>query len=282
MDMETLYVSDLDGTLLGENAVLSNRSKEILTQLLNDGLIFTVATARSIVSVQAILKGLPLRLPVIEFNGAFLSDYTSGQHLVINSVSREISDALHACVLEMGHAPFVSTFDGKADRLYFDKILNSGMEWYLEDRKKNHDPRLTKAVNTADALTEQVVCMTVIGRQGPLEELEGTLGRRFGSEIEIHCVPHIYSEGWHWLTVHDRKATKDQGIQSLREYCGLKNSELVVFGDHANDVKMFRAADRGIAVENATEDLKRIGQRIIGPNTDDSVALFLLNEVVRK
>ena len=276
--MNSLYVSDLDGTLLDKDARLSSRSRQVLARLLNLGLPFTVATARSIVSVRAILGDLPLRLPVIEFNGAFLSDYPSGRHLVINALPREVAAALHADILAAGQAPIISTFDGRRDRLYFGPILNPGMQWYLDDRRKNHDPRLTSAPANAQVLTEQVVCITVIGRQDALQDLRVVLERRAGPHIETDCQPALYSEGWHWLTAHDRRASKDQAIRCLQERCGMKDAKLVVFGDHANDLKMFQIADRGLAVANATADLKRVSHQVIGPNTDDSVALFLEQE----
>ncbi|MEH1799195.1 MAG: HAD hydrolase family protein [Nostoc sp.] len=58
--MNILYVSDLDGTLLGDNTILSSFSKKILDELLHQGLQFTVASARSVVSMQVILKDLNL------------------------------------------------------------------------------------------------------------------------------------------------------------------------------------------------------------------------------
>lgn len=78
--MSHLYVSDLDGTLLSNNGTLSNNSRAALQQLLSDGVAFSVASARSVVSIKPILSGIRLSLPVIEFNGAFLSDLDSGRH----------------------------------------------------------------------------------------------------------------------------------------------------------------------------------------------------------
>ena len=66
----SLYVSDLDGTLLDRNARLSDITRYGLTRLLDAGLTFTVATARHVSSVRQILEGLPLQLPVISSNGA--------------------------------------------------------------------------------------------------------------------------------------------------------------------------------------------------------------------
>ena len=62
MKPDVLYVSDLDGTLLQDDATLSPRGRALLTELLDDGVPFTVASARSIGSMGPILQGLDLSL----------------------------------------------------------------------------------------------------------------------------------------------------------------------------------------------------------------------------
>ena len=61
-DDSTLYVSDPDGTLLGNDTSLSQYSKDTLNVMLDQGLLFTVAGARSIASMVCLLAGLRLKL----------------------------------------------------------------------------------------------------------------------------------------------------------------------------------------------------------------------------
>ena len=68
-DKMKLYVSDLDGTLLRNNASISEFSKMNLNLLLSGGMHFTVASARSVVSMKRILGDVNFRLPIVEFNG---------------------------------------------------------------------------------------------------------------------------------------------------------------------------------------------------------------------
>src|SRR5690554_6856541 len=82
----TLYISDLDGTLLNGQAELSPVSRNLLKEMIADGLCFTVASARSVYSISQMLKGLSLNLPVIEFNGAFISDLETGRHDIVNAI----------------------------------------------------------------------------------------------------------------------------------------------------------------------------------------------------
>ena len=54
--MATLYISDLDGTLLNKNAQLTDNTIEIISSLIDRGVLFTIATARSLSSVEILKK----------------------------------------------------------------------------------------------------------------------------------------------------------------------------------------------------------------------------------
>ena len=56
--MKTLYVTDLDGTLLNSNTQISEYSINTINRLVEQGMLFTYATARSLVSASVVTKGL--------------------------------------------------------------------------------------------------------------------------------------------------------------------------------------------------------------------------------
>ncbi|GAA6618262.1 HAD-IIB family hydrolase [Scytonema sp. NUACC26] len=273
--MKTVYVSDLDGTLLGNNAILCSFSKKVLHKLLERGLQFTVASARSVVSMQVMLKGLNFRLPVIEFNGAFISDFDSGKHEIINSICPDVVESIYKVILEFGCVPFVSSFNGTEDCAYYKDVINDGMRWYLNDRLTNKDRRWRAIEDLTHSFRDRIVCLTVIGHAQQLLELQSAIIEKHGASVETHSIENQYSPGWYWLTIHDYKATKDQAIQTLVENYGLRESEIVVFGDQINDIKMFKIADRAIAVANADAELKRYATLVIGSNTEDSVVKYI-------
>lgn len=273
--MNTVYVSDLDGKLLGDNAILSAFSKKIICELLHQRLQFTVASARSVVSMQVMLKGLNLRLPVIEFNGAFISDLDSGRHEIINSISPFVVESIYQIILEFGCVPFVSSFNGTEDCAYYKDVINDGMRWYLSDRLTSKDRRWRTITDLRHSFGDQVVCLTVISYARQLLELQSAIIERHGTNVETHLMENQYSPGWYWLTIHDRKATKYQAIQTLVENYGLEESEIVVFGDQINDIKMFKIANHAIAVANADAGLKRYATLEIGSNIEDSVVKYI-------
>ena len=72
--MKTLYLSDLDGTLLRPDETISPYSTEIINQFMRDGGFFSYATARSIATAKKVTAGLNTELPIITYNGAFIID----------------------------------------------------------------------------------------------------------------------------------------------------------------------------------------------------------------
>jgi len=276
--LPTLYVTDLDGTLLGSDARLSARTREGLARLLDRGLNLTVASARSVVAMQVMLEGLPMPLPVVEFHGAFVSDLATGRHLVTHALEPEAAREVFDTAVAARCLPLVSTFDGRSDRLYYSEVRNQGVRWYVEDRIENEDPRLTKVDDASAHLSEDVVSLTIIDRPAVLDGIQSALADRLGSALSMHRFASLYADGWDWLTVHHARATKDQGLAAMLELAGLDGVEVVAIGDGDSDIPLFRAADRAVAVANSTEGLLSVATEVIGPNTEDGVVEFLERE----
>lgn len=271
----SLYVSDLDGTLLDRSGQLSGATRAGLIRLLDEGLVFTVASARHVVSIQRLLEGLPLRLPVISSNGAYLSDMASARHELVHAMEPELGQALLALVRRHGLSPFCATHGPKGDQLFWQDTHNAGQQAFVDERQANGDPRLRRSPRLEQELRDPLVTLVVVDRHAPLAALQAEIEALCGEAVQTHLNEDLYLPEWPWLTVHDRRATKDQAIHTLAQRYGLAKREIVVFGDHINDVSMMRAAHRGIAMGNAIEAVKQAARQVIGPNHEDSVLRFL-------
>ncbi len=277
----TLFVSDIDGTLLRDDRTLSDFTRETLNGLIDRGLLFTVASARSITSIRPLLRGLRLTLPVIEFNGAFLTDFSTGEHYSTFSIPHDIATSCIRAITETGGSPFVSTVAAGTDFLSYGEITNDGMVWYLSDRTEAADPRLRNVADTLECLAEDVVCFTVIERE-PLAHAIRDAVRTVGSGlIETNLSAHRYSPEWWWLTVHSGDARKDRAVARLAEHAGLRDVRVVAFGDDVNDIAMIALADTGVAVRNAHPDVIRAADHVIGSNEQDAVADYIAREFDR-
>ena len=72
--MKTLYVSDLDGTLLRSNQETSEYTNNVINSLTDKGMIFSYATARSLITAKKATMGIQAKIPLIVYNGAFVID----------------------------------------------------------------------------------------------------------------------------------------------------------------------------------------------------------------
>ena len=82
--MSDLYVSDLDGTLLRSNEVTSKYTNQVINSLVEEGMIFSYATARSLVTAKKVTEGINAKIPLIVYNGAFVIDNITEKILIAN------------------------------------------------------------------------------------------------------------------------------------------------------------------------------------------------------
>lgn len=275
--MDTLYVTDLDGTLLQNDATLSSFAREHLVRLLEKGLMFTIATARGITSTKQILGDLPLSLPIVEYNGAFVTDYQTGEHLISHDMAPCLKEGILNLLLENECPPFISSFDGTKDCLYYETIVNEGMAYYHEERTLSGDPRLHQIGSLEQSLQDQVVCFTIIQENPVAKDIQPILQHTFGDAIHTYRFD-TKDDPFYWLTISDQQASKANGIQALRQHIKNAPNHLTVFGDNYNDISMFNLSDRAIAVQNARPEVQEHANTIIDPNTTNGVVKFIVQE----
>ena len=265
---KTLYISDLDGTLLHSNEKISNYSVAVLNRLIREGILFTYATARSHVTSTKIMKGLTVSLPLILYNGAFMKDMNTGKILLSNfftpSEVQEIDNDLKANQVNPIVYSLVNT-EEKFSYLPHD-TLYQGLWEFLKNRPgdSRHRPVQTRE----ELLAGETFYFTCIETHEKLAPVYEKYKERF------HCIfgRDIYSGEW-WLEILPPKATKAHAVLQLKEYLGC--DKLIVFGDGLNDIEMFHVADECYAVENAAPELKEIADSIIDSNNSDGVARWL-------
>lgn len=273
-----LYVSDMDGTLLTPDARLSDATRAGLLRLLDAGVPFTVATARSPQSIGHLLDGVPLQLPVVALHGALLSDLGTRRHVRIRAIPREAVEAMLRRARERRTSTWISTHDGERDHVSTDAVTNGGSRWYDEELLANRDPRRRHLDDVASALDEQVVCFTVMDREDVVRDVADAIAAELPGRITAHVFENAYSPGWWWINAHTSDAGKDQGVRDLVEHTGLDDHEIVSFGDTGSDLHLFAASHRRIAVANADPPVRAAACETIGHHAEDSVIRWILRD----
>ena len=135
-----LYISDLDGTLLNNQMCLSDETISILNKLIGEGLNFSFATARSIDSVEKIIKPLNLNLPYIIYNGVAVYDPVNKNYLRKNVLSKKLTHEILSDVEDL--SPFVFIADElEGNHIYFRELLNKGQFNFVNSPINKGDKR---------------------------------------------------------------------------------------------------------------------------------------------
>lgn len=133
---KTLYVSDLDGTLLNRQDRVPEFTERALNRLMDRGLLFTFATARSWHSAHVVAGGLSPALPWIVHNGAAFSDGRTGARTgeaFFTHSQRE--DILDRCA-GMGLWPLAYGMLGGEEKVFYLDAAprHEGMAHYIDSR----------------------------------------------------------------------------------------------------------------------------------------------------
>ncbi len=271
-------VCDLDGTLLRSDGTLSEFAEHGLNRLLDAGVNLTVASARGTPGMRSLLCGVRMRLPVIELNGAFVSEVESGRHLVSNLLSEEEACAAVELLLETGNDPVISTWDGRRDGVHFGSRTNESTTWYVEEKRRYRDPRLAPCADLlGKARDEEVAQITTFATDEQAVALAERLALAVGDGAIVHSAANVYWPGWTEITVQHCDAIKGAAIPALLEACGNTGADVVACGDHLNDLSMFAVATHSIAPANAHPDVLASAGRIVGSNDEDGIVRYLLD-----
>lgn len=271
--VKNIYITDLDSTLLNEKAELSEYAKEGIKSLLKNNVLFTVASARSVKSIKPIFKDIDLKLPIIETNGAYITDLKTEKHLLINSINTDLYKEILEELVIKGYNCIISTFNGQEDKLYYDKTINDGDKYYINQKIDVNDSRLEKIDNIRNMTDEDFISILVIDKYKKLKPELDRLSKI--KEIDVHLQENIYSPGWFWLTITDCRATKGRAIKEFLKLQNEENYNVMCFGDNTNDIEMLKVSNKAIAVENAIDELKEIADEIIDSNINNGVLKYI-------
>ena len=267
--MKTLFVSDLDGTLLTKEERVSAYSLEHLNALLARGMLFTYATARSVGSAARALQGLNVGLPAVYYNGGLIYDRAEKRTLRFSCFDDALKSHVLSVLREYGILPLV--YGPKEQREFVAWRLGQetfGMKRYLERRKG--DSRLLSAHSDAELLAGYVFYFKCIGPKEQVERAWNVLKY----DPRVICIFHqeMYQNDF-WMEISPHDATKANAVAYLKTLLGCE--KLVCFGDTSNDSDMFDVCDEKYAVRNADDWLKEKATGVIGFCEEDGVAKWL-------
>ncbi|MEC7641146.1 MAG: HAD hydrolase family protein, partial [Nitrospinota bacterium] len=217
------------------------------------------------------LHKVNLTLPVILFNGVYLTEFHSGHNVLTSEfLPRPAVEDLLALASSLKVDPFMFS---PANRIYHREISNPGSQNYVEEQGSNG--RLHYVTDFNFLKTEEVSGSLFIGNRQALEPLYRGLKERYSTDLNLYFAEDITMREYYWLQVFHRNADKGRMVEKLAAHLKIPLAETVVFGDYLNDLEMFKVAGKALAVGNALPEIKQAAHQVIDSNDVLGVIAYL-------
>ena len=295
-----LYVSDLDGTLLNSDALLNEDVPKRLNALIEQGLCFTVATARTYATVNSIMKDVNLTCPMILMNGVMIYDPVKKSCIHAEIIERDsveyilkgrkkfgvtgfayaLSPEISEDCSKSGETSVVDSAGrvGKSGRkmaTYYEKIATQHMEKFYTERRDLYHKPFSKVERLEDISGEDIIYFSICYEEEVLRPFYEYLKK--DERLNLNFYKDVYGDGLWYLEISHKNASKYYGIQKLRKL--LHPAAITGMGDNLNDIPLFEACDRSCAVGNAHKEVKERADYILDTNLNAGVVKFLEKEM---
>jgi hypothetical protein len=275
--MKTLYVTDMDGTLLNSASQVSQRSATIISELSRRGALITVATARTPATVVPLLIDTYTTIPAIVMTGVALWNRQEKRYDHPQFIEQKDVETIIGTYSHYNIAPFAYNLD-EDSMLQVYHSAETLAPWDQEFYDARCHLALKKFHLNTDVPEEAKQRLVLFFGMGPCEEVFKLAEElKSTTSCSVTAYHDIFNKDIALIEIFRGGVSKAQAIQRLAKQLGA--DRVVAFGDNLNDIPMLKIADEAVAVENAFAEVKAIADITIGANNDDAVARFIAHDM---
>ena len=255
-----LIAADMDGTLLNDESVMTERTKSAVKSAVKAGVLFVTATGRPMCASEEINALFDIDLPFITFNGA----------TVIMGKSKKI---LFSSSLDDGYVGQIYGFGLKYNVpviVWSGETLWASREGKdVRDYQKISDAQVNIIGDIKDI--KNVSKMLWIDEPEKITLHQREMNGYFSGRVNCHPSRPEF------LEFVSAETSKGAALKEIGKLYGIDRSEMIAVGDGYNDLSMLEYAGLGAAMQNAPADVKSVCQYVTLSNNDDGAA-----EVIEK
>ncbi|MDG4656757.1 Cof-type HAD-IIB family hydrolase [Ectobacillus antri] len=270
-----LLAINIDGSLIRSNGRLQKGVKEAIDFVREKGVYVTLYTSRNFQSAHKVAKALKLDSLLVTHSGAFVASSLDEPF-----VQRKISEE--------------KTFNLVQVLEHFDcNIRISHERFSLGNRRKLSSNLIARAVlSNADPVFYPIQFVESLGdtlRDQPVEaaRIDVFFASKQDKEKALQTVRDAFEDvniiecNGNKIEILPTGVSKLRGLQIVGQHLGIATSEMVIIGDSIDDLEAIEHAGLGVAMGNATIEVKRAAGWITRSNNENGVT-YMIKEHFRK
>ena len=259
-----LIALDLDGTLLNDRHEITPRTRKALVRAQENGIHIVLCTGRPYLAMKHIVEDLGLDQGenyIITFNGGLIQKADTGAVIAQQTLSKEDITLWYQWTERLSLPLNVIDEREVIEPLLYpenhpSQYLDYAAETLPRSTQDFHQFSADKTFIKAVIVTEQEYL------DAQLQQLPSDLWEKYSL---FKSRPNLFE-------VLPKGVNKGQAIQTLATLLSVSCQDVMAVGDQENDESMIEIAGIGVAMGNATEQLKAKAQYITATNNEDGVA----------
>lgn len=259
--MIRLVASDIDGTIVGENNVISQKNLDAIHDMQRSNIDLTICTGKPYAMVKNFCKDLQASYGIFG-NGNQIIDLKTGKELFRKTLSKEEIDiCLELAQKENLHIHLYTENEVVTPQLLYMDLRN----FILKDSVYHSELDFKIVPDIAAYVKENqpTIFKMVISKSSSLEALKEELEQKTNLTIyqikkEKQYKDTVINKEYEYLDISPSKTNKNDALQTLTKYLELSSSEVMAIGDNLNDIGMLQSFGVGVAVANAYDDVKKV------------------------
>lgn len=263
MKSKHLIALDLDGTLLTDDKIITERTLNAIKQLKKAGHEIVISTGRPYRASQLYYQQLELTTPIVNFNGAYVHHPLNPSWGIFHEslpleVAKEVISSCREYELKNLYAEVL-------DDIYADKHeeLMIPIFHYVKDEIIHGD--------LLENLKHSPTCLLIDSDEEHVASIRNHL-----SDVHAEIIDHRrWAAPYHVIEVVKAGMNKAVGLQRVASYYDIPRRNIIAFGDEDNDLEMIEYAGHGVAMGNAIHPLKKLAKHETLSNQEDGIAIFL-------
>lgn len=214
-NVKTLFISDLENTLLSDKKAISSYTRYEINNLLQKGMKFTITSSHSPASFIPLIDGISLKLPVISMDGALLYDLKRNTYLKKEPIDPHDAKDVYEFLTEQNVNCFVNQLVGRTLMIYHGAFTHQIEESLYNTLSTSPFRNYFK---TPPSSFEDIISIITIQKTERIESIMGKLKEKsLFDRLKITIYESVDYPGYSYLKIYHKSAIPQNMISILKE-----------------------------------------------------------------
>ena len=261
-DNYNMLVLDIDGTLVGSDKTISEKTREAIIKAQQRGKIVAIASGRSIAGIRKTASNISLEQYggyVIAYNGTTVVNCKTGECIYNQMVPKELVKPVYEAAKRVNAGIVVYNDNTK------EMISGNGLNEYIKIDAEACNVTINEVSDFVKAINFPFNKFLLSGKPEHMAEVEKIMAKEFGDRLNVFRSDPFYVE------LLPRYVDKGVAVEKLVKHLDIQREKVICIGDSYNDLPMLRFAGMGVAMGNAQQEVKEIADYVTASNDEDGI-----------